>query len=373
MRVALWSEPKRVRMKVRLEDRRQHQQRHHLHHTVLDRWNTQRSLAATSFGNVNPPHRTRPIRLGLQFPLQLLKPCFASLRCRRDGLDTLSIHSRRTAVALDHLKRMLQKLQSCQFTIQAPEPVTRLCLGFGIERALELPELLWGCYLLRAISRSFAPLRRLRTSSVPSDRVEVGPCLRVECPEIQPTLLVVTMNASDFQTDLCRLAGRTGLSGRLSFGLFLAHRLGPPRLSDACLPNVLTTLTPTEFAGVGDCLSCEQRPSHKTPEARRLRSFNITRLIRCGSSSFRPVGSIPRLLYPSSLAAWTGSRPFRREPPNSTDGTFTHEQRTLRGLLRSYLIIARDAPDRLPLFFSGATGALGNVGRCVRAPLKNKG
>src|SRR5882672_9080943 len=116
------------------------------------------------------------------------------------------------------------------------------------------------------------------------------------------------MNASDFRADLCRLAGRTGLCGRLSFGLFHTHRPGPPRLSDACLPDVLTTLTPTEFAGDSDCLSCEHRPSHSTPEARRLRSFNITRLIGCGSSSFRPIGSLPRLLHPSSLTAWTGSR-----------------------------------------------------------------
>jgi len=35
-----------------------------------------------------------------------------------------------------------------------------------------------------------------------------------------------TMQDSDFQTDRCRLAGRTGLNGRLSFGLFLTHRLG---------------------------------------------------------------------------------------------------------------------------------------------------
>ena len=162
-----------------------------------------------------------------------------------------------------------------------------------------------------------------------------------------------TMQDSDFQTDLCRLTRRTGLCSRLSFGLFHAHRLGPPRLSDACLPDVLTTLTPTEFAGDGDCLSCEHRPSHKTTEARRLRSFNITRLIRCGSSSFRPVGSVPTLLNPSRLAAATGGRLFRREPPNSTGGTCTHELRTLRGLLRGGLFIERNHHPRF-FYFSAA-------------------
>jgi hypothetical protein len=195
---------------------------------------------------------------------------------------------------------------------------------------LEFPKLLRGCYLLRAISHFFTPPPRVRTSSVPWRRSRAT---------------VVTMNASDFQADPHRLTGRTGLCGGLSFGLDPIHRLGPPRLSDACLPDVLTTLTPTEFAGHGDWVSCEHRPSHSTPEARRLRSFNITRLIRCGSSSFRPVGSVPRLLDPSCLAApWTGSRLFRREPPNSTGGTCTHELRTLRGLLRSAMFIASSPP-----------------------------
>src|SRR5262249_18571490 len=158
---------------------------------------------------------------------------------------------------------------------------------------------------------------------------------RVERPEIQPTRLVVTMNASDFPTGPHRLTGRTGLRDGSSAGLLCTHRLESPRLFDAYLPDVLTTLTPTEFAGAGGCLSCEHRPSHNAPEARRLRSSNITRLIGCGLSSFRPVGSIPGLLLPSCLAATTGIRLFRREPPNSTGGTFTHVHRTLRGLPRS--------------------------------------
>jgi len=32
-----------------------------------------------------------------------------------------------------------------------------------------------------------------------------------------------------------------------------------------------------------------------------------------------------RTALPSCLAAWTGTWPFRREPPNSTGGTLTHE------------------------------------------------
>ncbi len=149
---------------------------------------------------------------------------------------------------------------------------------------------------------------------------------------------VATTQDSDFPTDTCCLTGRTGLPHRLTL-VFQAHRLGPPRLSDACLTDVLTTLTPTELAGQGDWFSCQHRPSHSTPEARRLRAFNITRLIRCGSSSFRPVGSLPGLLNPLQPRGWTGTWPFRREPPNSTGGTLTHERCTLRGLLRSGLMM----------------------------------
>src|SRR5262245_33164926 len=224
-------------------------------------------------------------------------------------------------------------------------------LGFAIERTLELSKLLWGCCLLRAISRSFAPVLRVRTSCVPSHRFEVDSRLWVQYPQIQPFPFGVTMNASDFLADSLRLTGDAGLRVGLNLGSVLVHRPGSPRLFDAYRPDVLTTLTPAEFTGGGDCLSCEQRPSHKTPEARRLCSFNITRLIRCGSSSFRPVGSLPGLLNPLQPRGWTGTWPFRREPPNSTGGTCTHELRTLRGLLRGGLFIATNGPQLILFVF----------------------
>jgi hypothetical protein len=46
----------------------------------------------------------------------------------------------------------LERMLPCEFSVEAPEPVARLCLGLAIERVLEVLELLWGCYLLRAIS-----------------------------------------------------------------------------------------------------------------------------------------------------------------------------------------------------------------------------
>ncbi len=68
--------------------------------------------------------------------------------------------------------------------------------------------------------------------------------------EVEPPYVVLIINASDFQTDLCHLTGRTGLLGRLSLTLAFVHRPGSPRLYNACLTDVLTTLTPTEFTEV---------------------------------------------------------------------------------------------------------------------------
>jgi len=184
----------------------------------------------------------------------------------------------------------------------------------------------------RAVVETY-PLTGPSASLAPDFRTSIPPSLHSRYRS-----WFATTQDSDFQTDRDRLTGRTGLRGALSVGRAFTHRFGPPRLSDACLPDVLTTLTPAEFTGDGDCLSCKQRPSHRTPGARRLCSFNITRLIRCGSSSFRPVGSLSGLLS-LQPCGWTDTRPFRREPPNSTGGTFTHELRTLRGLLRGDLFI----------------------------------
>ena len=161
---------------------------------------------------------------------------------------------------------------------------------------------------MRAMPRSFTPLLRVWISSVPSDRFEVGPGLRVQRPQIQPIPIVVTMNASDCRADRRRLAGRTGLGDRLSLSLPLSHRLGSPRLFGAHLPDVLTTPTPAEFADISDLRICKQRPSPVTQGLGVSASSKLTRLIGCGSSSFRPVGSLPAC-SPSNLAA--GQAPVR--------------------------------------------------------------
>src|SRR6185369_2422178 len=201
---------------------------------VFYRWYAQRPLTAVAFGEINPPHRRRPVRLGLYLRLQRVQPAGLPFRCRRDVFEAFAIHTGRTAIARDQPERVLQQVAPCQFSIQAPEPVTRFGLGLAIQRVLEVPELFRGCYPLRAISRSFPPRRRVRTSSVPSGQAQISPRLRVQRPEIEPVVLLTTTNASDCGTDTPRLTGRTGLCSGLSLSFFLTHRFRSPRFICGC-------------------------------------------------------------------------------------------------------------------------------------------
>ena len=172
------------------------------------------------------------------------------------------VHTGRTAVAHDQSERVLQQVATCQFSVEAPEPVVRFGLGLAIERVLELPELFWGCYLLRAITRSFSPRRRVRTSSVPSRRTQIGPGLRVHRPEVEPVVrLLATTNASDCGADTRRLTGRTGLRGGLSLGFLSLIGSALPALSVVALPDVPATPTPPEMTAADDYPRCQHRPS----------------------------------------------------------------------------------------------------------------
>ena len=66
---------------------------------------------------------------------------------------------------------------------------------------------------------------------------------------------------------------------------------------------MLSTLTPPEFSCADGCLTGTRRPSLVTLAARLAPGPVLSRLIRCGSFSLRPVGSVPQLLSPPHLAA----------------------------------------------------------------------
>ena len=113
------------------------------------------------------------------------------------------------------------------------------------------------------------------------------------------------MNASDFQTNTSRLTGRTGLFGSLSWARALTHWFGPPRLS-VCFFPTCRPRQPRRSLQAPAIICLQASAFTCNPEARRLRLYKLTRLIRCGSSSFRPIGSLPAC-SPSSLA--TGQAP----------------------------------------------------------------
>ena len=199
---------------------------------------------------------------------------------------------------------------------------------------LELPNFIGSSYFrfLGTIPLSFAPWTRVCTSRVPSPFLEIGSRLRVQRVQIKPLQFPITMNPSDFCALSRRLTGRTGLCGGLSSGLLPAHGRRPPSLSG------LPSQRACHADPAGDCggwrLSAPQTSAFViTPVTRRLRFKFLSRLISCGSSSFRPAGSYLDC-FPSTPRGGTGTRSFRREPSNSTGGTFTRVSRHLYWLLR---------------------------------------
>ncbi len=108
-----------------------------------------------------------------------------------------------------------------------------------------------------------------------------------------------------------RLTGHAGLLDWL-MSLALHHRPRPPSFIRLAFPTCLPRRPRRRW----------QRPTVTRTASiglRRLRSGSaspvlvVSRLISCGSSSFRPIGSIPGLLSPPN-ASRTGTGPFRHEP-----------------------------------------------------------
>ena len=124
----------------------------------------------------------------------------------------MAIHSGRTAIAGHQLERVLQNVPPTDFSVETPKPPLRVGLGFAIERDLEFPNFLRSLYPSRAISLSFPPLARIRTSALPSRRLpELFAVFRVHRQQVHDT-----MEDSDFCGRPFRLTGDAGLSGRLS-------------------------------------------------------------------------------------------------------------------------------------------------------------
>src|SRR4030042_529851 len=78
-----------LRLQSGLENRLQDQYCRHLHHTILDRWDAQRSLLAVRLWDVHPPDRLGTIRLRPEFFRQFVAP--SALAVRLDVLEPLAI------------------------------------------------------------------------------------------------------------------------------------------------------------------------------------------------------------------------------------------------------------------------------------------
>ena len=102
---------------------------------------SQRSLLAIAFRDVNSAHRTRLIRSHPQFGRQFVQPTVAAVRL--DVLEGLSIHSRRTVVGTTKQVGELQDVSSVHLVVQPIEPITGRFLRFGMQRRLEFLNLGW--------------------------------------------------------------------------------------------------------------------------------------------------------------------------------------------------------------------------------------
>ena len=131
------------RLQIGLEDWLQDQQGSHLHDTILHRGNSQRPLLAIRLGYVHPPHGLRTIRLLAEFIRQFAQP--PPQPVLGNLVERLPIDPRCPAVGLAAGVRLDQHVPAIQLVVQRIETVVWRSLRFGVQRLLQLPNLLWRC------------------------------------------------------------------------------------------------------------------------------------------------------------------------------------------------------------------------------------
>ncbi|APG15386.1 hypothetical protein BKD09_44600 [Bradyrhizobium japonicum] len=118
-------------LKIRLEDRFQHDLCSSLDDPVPDCWDTERTFAAAGLRDHHPPHRIGPIGLRDEFIAQASQPCFESRRV--DLFESYSVHSRRTRVGAGQLVGMAQNVLAADLVVQHVEAEGRLRLRLTIK------------------------------------------------------------------------------------------------------------------------------------------------------------------------------------------------------------------------------------------------
>ena len=128
--------------KLSLEDGFQHQHGGSLRHPVLNRRDTERSLASSGLGDHHPPDRVGSVRLVAQFLPEPRQPLLPPRRL--DLLEAHPIHAAGSAVAFAQQIGVLQDVRPIDLVVEQVEAEGRLLLGLEIQLALQAPDLFRG-------------------------------------------------------------------------------------------------------------------------------------------------------------------------------------------------------------------------------------
>ena len=93
-------------------------------------------LLPVRFGNVDPPHRLRTVRLPFQGLRQFTQPPLDAERL--DVREILAVHARCPAVAASQPVSKIQNVAAIHLVVQRVEAIVGRSLRFGMQRVLKL-------------------------------------------------------------------------------------------------------------------------------------------------------------------------------------------------------------------------------------------
>ena len=294
-RAAALSITKSAVAQIRFEDWFQYQFGRGLCHSVPDRRNAERPLAASWLRNHHPSHRTGLVRPLPQFLPQTREPLLAP--CRFDVRELHPVHPRRAAVAAGKPIRVVQYVLPVHFVVEQVEAERWLCLRLHVKPRPQVPDLFRGC------------------------QTHVNPlilCPPPRHPEVRPRSSTVvagffgTMGLSDSRTDR-RLSRRRQSRPATQSGSPTLHSRPSPRA-------VLTTPASQRAARLG----CSAPHGGLTPLFRRIgaRIFTFEACSRFTRVTARGFAHPPEVGFTQGFTCVPGSLPGCSE--NSPVETFTH-------------------------------------------------
>ena len=130
-------------VKVRLEDRLDHQLHGRLHHPVPNGRDAERSLAAAGLRDHHPPHRLGSIRLLSQVLAKPGQPLFHP--CRLNHGERHTVHPRRSRIGAAKRIGVGQNVRPPHLVVELIEAEGRLRLRLEIKLPLKRPDLIGRC------------------------------------------------------------------------------------------------------------------------------------------------------------------------------------------------------------------------------------